>query len=241
MDKGKEIFSRLGKEMNTLEIEIAHGKINLQCGTKVRWMQTFPEMIPLQLQPYVGVSLEESWNHFQSHFLERTLADFNEDIQPALRFHLCTCIFSILAFIGNVALAISFRHNKWREIYPVTSMVIVFLVVLITQYRTLVIFRESIDILTRRLQKELEKTLLHRKTRSRGNLVSVDSNVDEKNIIGIKSLELEMKNVALGKGSTRTLLYTAKIGLGATINDTDDDVSDTESDDERTVQAFQII
>jgi len=226
---------------DTLEIDIVHGKINLQCGTKVRWTQTCPEMIPPQLQPFVGVSLEEAWNHFQSHLLERALADFNEDIQPTLKFHLCTCIFSILAFIGNVVVAIIFRHSNWREIYPVASMVIVFAVLLITQYRTLVIFRESVDVLSKRLEKELIKTLLNKKRRKTGSSANFSANATEKNRTGITSFELNTENVVIGKGTTRTLLFTAKIGLGEPIIDHIDEVSKGDSDDERTVQVFQII
>lgn len=208
--------------MQTLEIDIVYGKINLQCGTVVQWTKTFPETLPHQLQPYVGFSLEEAWNYFQSYQLDLLLENFNEDIQPTLSFHLCTCIFSILAFIGNVVVVILFRHQNWRELYPVTCMVVVFAVLLITQYRTVIIFRETLDILRKRLEKSLSKTLLKEsKTQSGEREDQTHEDVERKGekSIGILSFEVVLENIVVGKGTTRSLLYTARIGLGEPIYD----------------------
>lgn len=191
------------KKTKTIEMCIVHGKINLQCGTKVQWSQTFPETIPPSLEPYVGIELEEHWNHFQSHQLEFLLDHFQQEIGPTLQFHRLTCLFSILAFVGNVVVAITHRHGHWRELYPVICMVVVFAVLLITQYRTVKLFRETLEKLTKRIKNSLKIMLYKGGERDR-----------KEGTKGIKSVQLLLKNDVIGNGTTRAISYTARVSLG---------------------------
>ena len=187
----------------TLDMDIVHGKINLQCGTKVQWSPTFPEIIPPPLQPYVGIGLEEHWNHFQSHQLEFLLDKFHEETSFTLQFHRLTSLFSILAFLANVVVAITHRHGHWRELYPVICMVVVFAVLLITQYQTVKLFRQTLEKLTKRMENALKKMLYKGTERDR-----------KEGTNGIKSVELLLKNGVIGNGTTRTISYTVRIGMG---------------------------
>lgn len=150
------------REMKTIDIDVAYGRINLQCATTVYWTQTFPERIPIPIQPYVEIQMEETWNHFSSHELNELLTSFNKEIRPMLLFHLLTCTFSLFAFLGNVVVAIVFRTGDWREFYPVACMGVVFLVLLITQYRTIKVFKDVLRQLSADLEKALEQTFLVR-------------------------------------------------------------------------------
>lgn len=193
--------------MRTLDIDVAYGKINLQCGADVQWNHTFPERIPDELQPYLDVRQEESWNNFSSHQLDVILTQFNDTIHPTLRFHLSTCIFAVAAFIANVVIAITFRRSNWRELYPVVCMVIVFAVLLITQYRTLKIFRQTLDILSNRLEKAIEKTIWNERERRRSRTRGEGNS-------GIGSFKLVLDTRMASTGTTSTINYIARIMLG---------------------------
>ena len=199
--------------MRKIEIEIAETKVNLQCGSTVKWNQYFPEIVPAELQPYVNLEqLEESWNSFSSEHLERILQDFNRDIQPTLRFHFATCIFSLLALVGNVVIALVSRRNNTGEIYPIICMIVIFLALIVTQYRTVMIFQETLNDLTRRMQKHLARIFLRRNASDR----FIRQHSDDFYTSNLKSFELIVENSPAGTctGSTRILKYKVLLFLG---------------------------